>query len=361
MGYFTNINLYNFRNFDNYSLQFSKNCNVFFGNNGSGKTNLLEAISLLSKGRGLRQDKVSNMVKKNKKEFFIKSNFINDSIFYDLLSKTNETDTRLTKIFTVNNDKSKEGLDNIYSLMPFLYFLPETERFFISSPSNRRNFIDRFIFTHFNNYNRLINEYNKSILERSKLLTNGKDDINWLDRIENNISKLGIKIYFLRQQQINSLLFNLNIFFKDFNLPYTINYKINDNNFYEGIDEEFLIINLKKNRQIDGIIGGSKIGPHKSDYIFYVNNEFKVSQLSTGQQKTIILLMFLSQCKFLSEFHKKQPILLMDEVCSHLDELNRKILLSLVESIDIQSFMTGTTKDLFSFLSTNTNFCNITH
>ena len=64
MGYFKNINLINFRNFDNFSSEFSENCNVLFGKNGSGKTNLLEAISLLSKGRGLRKDKILNIVKK---------------------------------------------------------------------------------------------------------------------------------------------------------------------------------------------------------------------------------------------------------------------------------------------------------
>ena len=85
------------------------------------------------------------------------------------------------------------------------------------------------------------------------------------------------------------------------------------------------------------------------------------SQLSTGQQKTIILLLFLSQCRFLNEIFNQKPILLLDEVCSHLDEINRKILLTLIEGFGSQIFMTGTTKNLFSFLSTNTNFCNITN
>ena len=64
MGYFKNINLVNFRNFDNYSLDFSSNCNVLYGKNGSGKTNILESISLFSKGRGIRKDKISNIIKK---------------------------------------------------------------------------------------------------------------------------------------------------------------------------------------------------------------------------------------------------------------------------------------------------------
>ena len=64
MGYFNSIDLINFRNFEDYSISFSKNCNVFYGKNGSGKTNILEGISLLSKGRGLRKDKFTNIIKK---------------------------------------------------------------------------------------------------------------------------------------------------------------------------------------------------------------------------------------------------------------------------------------------------------
>ena len=80
MGYFNNINLVNFRNFKNYSLDFSCNCNVFYGKNGSGKTNILEAISILSKGKGLRKDKISNMIKKSCEKFKIKSDFQNNEI-----------------------------------------------------------------------------------------------------------------------------------------------------------------------------------------------------------------------------------------------------------------------------------------
>ena len=116
---------------------------------------------------------------------------------------------------------------------------------------------------------------------------------------------------------------------------------------------------MKNSSKFDTLVGGCGIGPHKSDYIFYVNKDSFVSQLSTGQQKTIILLLYLSQCKYLVDIKNKKPILLLDEICSHLDEVNRHVLMTLIESFSLQIFMTGTSKNLFSFLSTNTNFCNI--
>ena len=83
MGFFTNINLTNFRNFDSLQLNFSKKCNVFFGENGAGKTNILEAISLFSKGRGIKKDKILNIIKRGSAKFIIKANLQNHEITYN--------------------------------------------------------------------------------------------------------------------------------------------------------------------------------------------------------------------------------------------------------------------------------------
>ena len=359
MGYFNSIDLINFRNFEDYSISFSKNCNVFFGKNGSGKTNLLESISLLTKGRGLRKDKFTNIIKKNCDKFIIKSDFKSEDIIYNLIAETENTNNRFKKKLTVNNDSSSDSLELIYNRSPFLYFLPETERLFQSSPSIRRNLIDQFIFTSQNKYNKLINRYNKFIQERSKVLISNNNDEVWLNQLEKNISVDALKIYSLRENQLIILINNLNIYLRDFDLPYKINATLIDKFYQNNIQNEDYEETLKNNRKIDALVGGCAIGPHKSDYMFFVNDNSFVSQLSTGQQKTIILLLYLSQCKYLSEVKLKQPILLLDEICSHLDDINRHVLLTLIETFKLQIFMTGTSENLFSFLSTNANFCNI--
>ena len=360
MGYIQNINAFYFRNFDNFSCEFSKNCNVLFGYNGSGKTNILEAISLLSKGRGIRKDKLLNIIKRNHKKFIINANFRSNDIVYKLTAETHESNEKILKKILVNDESSKDMLENISGLSPYLYFMPETERLFLSSPTKRRNFIDLFVYSNNHKYIKIINDYNRNIVERSKLLKNNMYDKIWLNKIEENISRLGIEIYLAREKQLDILIDNLNYFLKSFQLPYSLTVNLKDSFFNNKIKQDVYASLLSNNRDFDTMVGGSKIGPHKSDYLFSVNSEYLVSQLSTGQQKTIILLIYLSQCKYLNEILKIKPILLLDEICSHLDELNRKILLTLVESFDLQIFMTGTTKNLFSFLSTNTNFCNIT-
>ena len=360
MGYFNSIDLINFRNFKDYSISFSKNCNVFYGKNGSGKTNILEGISLLTKGRGLRKDKFKNIIKKNCEKFIIKSDFQSEEIIYNLIAETENINARLKKKLTVNNDKSSDSLELIYDKTPFLYFLPETERLFQSSPSIRRNLIDQFIYTSHNKYNKLVNRYNKLIQERSKILINNNNDDSWLNQLEKNISADGLQIYSLRVDQLNILINNLNIYLKEFDLQFNIDTTLIDKFYTSNLQNEDYEETLKNNRKIDALVGGCAIGPHKSDYMFSVNNNSFVSQLSTGQQKTIILLMYLSQCKYLTEVKFKQPILLLDEVCSHLDAINRNVLLTLIETFKLQIFMTGTSESLFSFLSTNANFCNIT-
>ncbi len=233
MGYFNNINLLNFRNFENYSLNFSTGCNVLYGKNGTGKTNILESISLFSKGRGLRKDKLSNIIKKNSNKFIIKSDFQNNEIIYNLTSETLNIDNKVKKVLLVNRDKSKESIDRIYKLITFLYFLPETERLFLLSPSFRRNFIDQLIFTYKNNYNKLINQYTKYIQERSKILSTHSYDESWLIELEKNISKNALEIYSLRGKQVKLMNNNLNDYLSNFNLPFKINIQLSDK-FYKG-------------------------------------------------------------------------------------------------------------------------------
>ena len=117
---------------------------------------------------------------------------------------------------------------------------------------------------------------------------------------------------------------------------------------------------LKDSRPYDRQFGGTKIGPHRSDIIAVINNDFDASMLSTGQQKTVVLMILLSQCNFLVNYNDIRPILLFDEIGSHLDSNNRRILLDMINRFEIQFFLTGTDKDLFSFVSTKAKFYNIT-
>ena len=189
---------------------FQDKCNILFGNNGAGKTNILEGISLLSKGRGIRNSSYSNLVKNDQVNFSIKSSININNVEYDIDVFTETRENKLRKNTKINNDSSKEAVHLLNSSLSFLIFIPEMERLFLSSPNSRRNFIDRLIFSSRNDYNKLINKYKKSLLERNKILQSYNIDDDWLNRIESDICSLGLEIYKLRNLQLNILNIELN-------------------------------------------------------------------------------------------------------------------------------------------------------
>ncbi len=340
---------------------FQDKCNILFGNNGAGKTNILEGISLLSKGRGIRNSSYSNLVKNDQVNFNIKSSININNVEYDIDIFTETRENKLRKNIKINNDSSKEAVHLLNSSLSFLIFIPEMERLFLSSPNSRRNFIDRLIYSKNNSYNTLINKYQKYLTERSKILQHDTYDNDWISEIENEISKLGIKIYEQRKEQLNILNKYIDALNIDNEYPFSIRLNIKDNFYDLNCDILKYSSNLKESRELDKIFGGAKFGPHKSDIIASINNEFNASQLSTGQQKTVVLMILLAQCNYLINDQQKKPIILFDEICSHLDENNRKILLDMINQLDLQFFLTGTEKNLFSFISTNIKFYNITN
>ena len=108
MGYFKNIKINCFRNFNEFQLEFSNKCNVFYGKNGCGKTNLLEALSLCAKGRGIRKDKIKNLIKNNENSFSNTAYFVDENIEYEIKVITELNNNKLQKKILLNNEFSSE-------------------------------------------------------------------------------------------------------------------------------------------------------------------------------------------------------------------------------------------------------------
>jgi len=364
--FFNNINLENYRNFNNLNLIFDQKCNILYGSNGSGKTNILESLSLFEKGRGFRKENINNLYNKNNtnKIFKISSSVTNNNENIDLLVTNEIKEQTFKKKIFVNNSDSRESLNYFETLFSIISFLPEMERIFQNRTSERRNFFDRLIYGVDRKYIKLLNEYKKKLIERTKILKNNIHDLNWLNQIEIEIVNLGIEIYKKRNNYISKLNTMISKLNKPDNKLYNINFFIDDKLSSTELDDEHIknlyLNEIKENREIDTYIGGAKVGPHKSD-IRGINNftNLNINQYSTGQQKTIILLIIVAQSKLLIDEYKRKPIILFDEICSHLDQNNRDLLLELIETLDIQTLMTGTEKKLFSFLSTKVSYFNI--
>ena len=368
MNFFKQIQLANYRNFNNYFINLNKNCNVIFGTNGSGKTNILESISLFERGRGFRKEKINNLInnKSTDKVFKISSKYINNNNEIDLVVTNEICENKFKKKLTINGSDSNESIKHFENLFSIICFLPEMERLFLSTPSVRRNFLDKLIYGVDRDYLTTLNKYQIKVSERTKILRQHLYDQDWIEQVEIEIVNLGMNIFQKRIQHLNILNSILSLL----NQPVVKFYQIQlqtFNNFildFKSSNEEvrsLYLLEMKKSRNIDSIIGGCKIGPHKTDIVgINYSNRLNINQISTGQQKTVVLLIIIAQCKYLLETLKRKPIILFDEVCSHLDKDNRSLLLDLIDSLSVQTIMTGTEKDFFSFLSTKASYCNIT-
>ncbi len=361
MAILKSINLINFRNLKKFDLSFDEKLNIFFGQNGTGKTNILEAISLIAKGRGIRNANIYDLIKKNEKNFLIKNNLEIKNNYLNIEIFSENKNDKFKKIIKINDDSSKESIDYLNKSISYIIFLPEMERLFQSSPSYRRNFLDRLVFAHRNDYNRLINKYKKLTVERIKILQTNVVDSDWLNQIEKEICTLGLEIFNERDLQVKSINSNLQLLKYDHKFKFNVELKIKDDYFNNQISFEEYLFKLRDLRIFDKKFGGTKIGPHKSDLIAIIDDDFEASLLSTGQQKTVVLMILLSQCNYLVNDKGINPVLLFDEIGSHLDLHNRKILLDMINRFKIQFFLTGTDKNLFSFVSTKGQFYNITN
>ena len=165
---------------------------VILGNNGSGKTSILEAISIFSNSRGFRSSKIIEMLNRNKEECIIKIELQVDKIISNELKTIVNKEKKTRKLFINGNEvKSFEVFrKNIY----MLWLTPYTDRIFVGPSSARRNFFDGIVINFDYNHSLRLNEYDKLLKQRSRLLKGNYSDENWLNSLEDRLSKLSVII-----------------------------------------------------------------------------------------------------------------------------------------------------------------------
>ena len=133
MAKINKILLNSYRNFERKEFTFNNKCNVFYGDNGSGKTNILESLSILVKGRGFRNDQLANIINDKYDNFEIYADVEKDHNIYNIKVVTELIDNKYKKITSVNDEKSPETKNFLENNLTFIYFLPEFERLFITA------------------------------------------------------------------------------------------------------------------------------------------------------------------------------------------------------------------------------------
>ncbi|AGA64046.1 DNA recombination and repair protein RecF [Liberibacter crescens BT-1] len=362
------LKLTEFRNYDSLLLKFDTPCVVILGENGIGKTNILEAISFLSPGRGLRLASYRDI-----RRIGSSSNF---SIFADvegitgpaeILIKLEVKDNTLVRRLRINGVKVR-GVDELNNYLRINWLVPSMDRIFSGPVTDRRRFLDRMVFSFDPRHGSYIINFEKLMRDRNRLLTEGRFDPSWLSAIESQMAELGIAIERTRAEMISKLSLLIadvessqKKYFPSARLGISgfMDNKL-DNNILE-LQKEYAAI-LCKYRKRDAIAGRTLEGPHRSDLIVYHSeNNLKAHQSSTGEQKVLLMSIFLAHARLISSTTGFRPILLLDEIAAHLDKKRRAVLFDIVNDIGAQVFMTGSDKEQFSTLACKARFIQLSN
>ena len=353
--YVAKIGIVNFRNYTQSSFEFP-NCPIgIVGNNGIGKTNILEALSMFQPGRGIRSVRLQEMIHKNKNSFGLNLKLIKENNEYLFGTSFNKNLSKSRRVKLNGNLISPLSLTKylgIVSLTPLM------DKIFIESPSSRRRLMDKIVWIFISEHAANIRTYEKLIRERNNLLKTNTVDNNWFKNIEEQLVKYGFKIIEARKKVLSLLTDEIDLNSKFFpKASFSIIGEVEDIfHTQKNIEEikEIYIKTLHDSRKADYYKGVTNFGPHRSDLeVYYNKKDMLASKCSTGEQKSILISIILSVCKAYKKYLFSSPILLLDEVFAHLD-LDKKKALSLeIESLKIQVFMTGINE--MDFMTFNKN------
>lgn len=368
------LTLVNFRNYKYLRLNFTNPFVVFGGENGSGKTNVLEAISFLSQGRGLRGAKLSEvktfdfLADSQNTPVFINNNGWAVSAIVERLGEKfsigtavesilkeidfNETKGVERRIVQVNEQKlsSQNELGNYLSL---IWITPQMDRLFLGGAQHRRSFLDRIVYAFDIDHARRLNLFDSLYRQWLQILKSGNIDNNWLLSLEEQIAGLGVAIAAARLEQTEKLNAfmekNPDDVFPDalLELDGTIEQMLYEKPavYVEDFYRESL---FKQRRSV--LYNDSGAGINKTDLkAVYKKKNVPANLCSTGEQKSLLLSIVLSEARCLLANRGVPPILLLDEVAAHLDDAKRDALLFKIATMKTQSFLTTT--NLFEFMS----------
>ena len=355
------ISLINFKNHLNTNLKDLSSFVVLNGNNGSGKTNILEAISLFSPGRGIKNSRFVEMPNKDRdqKNFEIKINVKYDTGEVELFRSFSSVEKNKNYI-SVDNEKITNF--QLLEFINILWITPIMEKVLIQSNSEKRNFFDRLIFninkSHLKNYAKL----KKLLSERLALLKEKNYDSDWLIIVEKNIANLSVRLLIDRITFIDQLNNNLRSVKVPFNACQIDIYhelsKLGNIRNSEDLAEKYINA-LNKNREIDSALNKTTLTVNKVEINIFNNIEriIEARNCSTGEQKSILLSIFLSVANMVKDQNNsRSPIILIDEAMAHLDTEHKEFLFSELESLKSQVWFSGVSKDLFENINNQTVF-----
>ncbi len=337
----------NFRNLDSLQIDFSDRLNVFIGENGQGKTNILEAIYFLIEGESFRHSRYDTLIQENKTEALLKCRIENNNLDYSL--KINLTEN--SRNFTINDKKI--SFTNAV-LPPAILFSPESLNSIKESSDQRRQLLDQILVQSFTNGKTLVVDFKKALKTRNKILKDIASEkiekemgIKTLESINPIYLKLAAKLTFFRLEALKNIKpevqKTLESIHSEGQAKFDYSYVISERSFKDETAQQ--IFDFLHKRHADLAVaeiksGVSLIGPQKHDVIFLYNGKDSRFFCSQGQQRSVILAFKMAQIVYHHKVHGFYPVLLLDDVLSELDLAKQESLITALNQTEAQTFVT---------------------
>lgn len=358
------LTLSNFRNYEYARIETSSVPVVLTGENGAGKTNILEAISMLSVGRGLRRAKLlelDSLLTADRRPLItapwvIAAN-INGRMGEVKIGTGRDTETveNIDKRIVKIDEKIVRGQAELARHVSLIWLTPQMEQLFSEGSSAGRKFLDRLVFGFDAEHATRVNDYEYAMRERNKLLQYGKADTGWLSVLEQKMAECASSIALARISTCEHINYTISASPLSFPKAY-----IDVSGFAEDLlkngKSAVECENLLKNafasyRNKDAESGRTLIGTHRSELkVTHLGKNMQAENCSMGEQKALMLSIILAQARSGALWHGVVPIILLDEVAGHLDSIKRTELFEEIFDTGAQVWMTGTDAGLFADL-----------
>ena len=331
------LKLRNFRSHKSLDLDFSSNFVYFSGPNGVGKTNILEAISLFSPGRGLRGASISDLTLSESETFWnLSSLFKISNVFIELELGLDKKGKKTLRV-----DGKNKPLIYLTEILKIIWITPLMDRLWIGGSSERRRFLDRLVMNFFPNHAKNCVLYEHALKKRNFLFKENVNDIAWFLAVEKQLAEIGYLIDKNRREVIEIIIEMQVSMEQNGHFP-ILKLELDT---YPIKNSEDLFEELQKSRKNDFNAKRTLRGPHKTDLLVsHGLKKMQAKNCSTGEQKSLLLSFFILSSLAISKKFRKPPVILLDEIVAHLDKENLTIFLDQLISINAQIFATGTDK-----------------
>lgn len=369
----TRLVLTDFRSYASLRLSVPAAPVVLTGRNGAGKTNLLEALSFLAPGRGLRRARMAEIRRRGASPvpaggtaWAVHATLSDDGDAREIgtgLMLEPEGDGMSERRVVRIDGASAKSQTALAEVTQITWLTPEMDRLFMDSAGARRRFLDRLVYGFVPDHAARLSAYERSMRERNRLLKDGRMDDAWLSALEGAMAENGVAVAAARAEVVAKLAQAAGMAIRGFPRPGVAIEGEAETMVAEGpalAAEDALRETLGRNRRIDAEAGRALGGPHRSDLkVTYIEKQMPAELCSTGEQKALLVALVLATARLQKIDRGFAPILLLDEIAAHLDEGRRADLFDEICDLGAQAWMTGTDAALFEALRGRAAFATV--